>query len=330
MARRAPEAPRLCAVSVDLDEVQCYSAIHGLPPLPAPAAHAVYRRALPRLFDLFESLSIPATLFASGRDLTDPHAARTLRAAADSGYEVGNHSHDHFYDLSRRSRAEVRQQIDEGNRSIERATGRAPVGFRAPGYTITDEMFEVLAELGMQYDSSVFPCPLYYAAKVAAIGHYRARGRPTHSVIDDPRVLRAPAEPYRTGTPYPQRGDGLLELPIGVTRDWTGRLPYIGTYIVLGGSLGARALTGLIAGRSLVNLELHGIDAADAREDGLEALAVPAQPDLRLPAREKLESLRTALLGLRARGYEFVTLRAAADYFSGSGSTPSAPGPAEA
>ena len=317
MVGRASDSPRLCAVSVDLDEIECYSAIHGLPPLDYDAAHAVYRRGLPRLLDLFESLSIPATLFACGRDLADPEAARILRAAADSGYEIGNHTEDHFYDLSRRSRAEIRQQILEGSRSIERATGRPPVGFRAPGYTITDTMFEVLGELGVQYDSSVFPCPLYYAAKVAAIGHYRARGRPTHSVVDDPRVLRAPAEPYRIGTPYQTRGRGVLELPIGVTRDWTGRLPYIGTYVVLGGTLGARALTRMIAGRSLVNLELHGIDGADAREDGLEVLAVPAQPDLRLTAREKLASLRIALTTLRDHGYEFVTLRSAADYFGG-------------
>ena len=47
------------------------------------------------------------------------------------------------------------------------------MGFRAPGYTITDEVFDVLAELGVAYDSSVFPCPAYWAAKAAAIGLHR-------------------------------------------------------------------------------------------------------------------------------------------------------------
>jgi hypothetical protein len=313
---RFSNAIRLCAVSVDLDEIGCYSAIHGLPDLPEPASHAVYRRALPRLLELFEALSIPATLFACGRDLADSTAAETLRRAAQSGYEIGNHSLDHLYDLSRRSSAEIRTQVLEGIRSIERVTGQAPVGFRAPGYTINDAMFEVLADLGVSYDSSVFPCPAYYAAKALAIGHYRARGRPTHSVVDDPRVLLSPAEPYRVGRPFHREGGGVLELPIGVTRDLTGRLPYIGTYLVIAGASGARLLTRMIAGRSLVNLELHGLDAADAREDGLEALVLPQQPDLRRRVTEKLANLRAALTALREQGYEFVTLRDAARVFS--------------
>jgi peptidoglycan/xylan/chitin deacetylase (PgdA/CDA1 family) len=308
-------ALRLCAVTVDLDEIGCYSAIHGLPELAGEAAHAIYRRALPRLLELFEELAIPATLFACGRDLRDATAANWLRDAAASGYEIGNHSQDHLYDLTRRPRSEMRAQVLEAIQSIERVTGRTPTGFRAPGYTINDELFEVLTELGVGYDSSVFPCPVYYAAKTAAIAHYRVRGRPTHSVIDDPRVLLAPAEPYRIGRPYYGRGTGLLEFPIGVTRDWSGRLPYIGTYLALAGRSGARALTRLIAGRSLVSLELHGIDAADAQSDGLQSLLVPQQPDLHRSAHEKLRNLETALTTLRDAGYEFVTLSQAAQLF---------------
>jgi streptomycin 6-kinase len=106
-----------------------------------------------------------------------------------------------------------------------------------------------------------------------------------------------------------------LELPIGVTADSTGRLPYIGTALILAGRHGAQLLTRWIAGRSLVNLELHGIDASDAALDGLEALR-PHQPDLRVSAAAKLETLRDALTALRARGYQFVTLAEAAAAFS--------------
>jgi hypothetical protein len=275
----------------------------------------VYRRALPRLLELFEELAIPVTLFAIGRDLSDDIAAEIVRRAAASGHEIGNHSLDHFYDLSRRDTAEIRAQIAEGSHAIERVTGRAPVGFRAPGYTINDRMFEVLQELGVLYDSSVLPCPAYYAAKVLAIMQYQLRGRPTHSVIDTPRVLLSPAEPYRVGRPFSTRGSGLLELPIGVTRDHFGRLPFIGTSLVLAGQRGAGLLTEAIAGRSLVNLELHGIDAADASEDGLAALA-GTQPDLRLSAASKLATLRSVLERLRQLGYRFVTLADAARAFA--------------
>jgi peptidoglycan/xylan/chitin deacetylase (PgdA/CDA1 family) len=305
---------RLCAVSVDLDEIPCYAAIHGLPLTSLTATDAVYRAALPRLEQLFDELELRATFFAIGSDLKHAHAASAVRRLAQRGHEIGNHSQDHLYDLTRCSREQMRAQIADAARVIESITGSAPLGFRAPGYTITDQLFELLVELGVSYDSSVFPCPGYYVAKSAAIASYRLRARPTHSIVDHPRVLRAPAEPYRVGVPYTQHGAGMLELPIGVTRDATGRLPYIGTF-VMAGLRGARLLTRLIAGRKLVNLELHGIDAADAERDGLQVLRAH-QPDLRKSADEKLDNLRAAITLLRAAGYEFVTLAEAARRFA--------------
>ncbi|MEY4575375.1 MAG: hypothetical protein RL701_78 [Pseudomonadota bacterium] len=312
---KADAHERLCAVSVDLDEVPCYTAIHGLTQLPEASRHAVYRHALPRLAELFAQLEVPATFFAIGRDLVHQHAHDALRALAQAGHEIGNHSQDHWYDLTQHSRAEMRAQVADAAHNIERATGSAPRGFRAPGYTITDELFAVLQELGVVYDSSVFPCPAYYGLKVAAIRSYQLRGRPTHSVVDHPRVLSAPTEPYRIGTPYTRRGTGLLELPIGVTRTVTGRLPFIGTSVIMAGRRGASLLCRAMTGRRLINLELHGIDAADAQLDGLTALQ-RAQPDLRMSARDKLAVLEHTLLELRAAGYRFVTLETAARAFS--------------
>lgn len=303
---------RLAALSVDLDEVGCYAAIHGLPPPDADAARAIYRRALPRLAALFEDEGLPATFFAIGSDLDDENAAR-LRALRAAGHEIANHSRSHRYDLTRLDRARVRDEILGGIEAIERACGARPVGFRAPGYTITDTVFDVLAELGVAYDSSVFPCPPYYAAKASAMGAIRLAGRRSKSILDDPRVLSAPADPYRVGRPYWRRGDGVLELPIGVSRG--ARLPYVGTYVVLSGATGARWLSRAMIGRPLVNLELHGIDLADAELDGLGFLA-RHQPDLRRRAREKTAALRAAIATLRDAGYRFVTLREAAEAFA--------------
>lgn len=307
---------RLAAVSVDLDEIPCYTAIHGLEAPSDEARNAIYRRALPRLLRLFEEEDLPATFFAIGRDLESEQNRKAVAALTAAGHEVANHSLHHLYDLTRRDRETVRAEIAGGMDAIERATGVRPVGFRAPGYTITDEVFEVLAELGVRYDSSVFPCPPYYGAKAAAIAGIQLRGRRSHSVVDDPRVLAAPADPYRVGRPYWRRGGGVLELPIGVTRGFTGRLPFIGTSVVLSGARGARILTRLTVGRPLVSLELHGIDLADAREDGLGFLA-PHQPDLRRSAADKALALRASIAELRAAGYRFVTLQRAAARFAG-------------
>jgi hypothetical protein len=304
----------LCAVSVDLDEVPCYTAIHGLPAPSGERAHAVYRRAVPRFEALFDALGVRATFFAVGSDLADDAASAAIARLAASGHEIGNHSFSHHYDLTRRPAAEIRRDIDDGARAIERVVGHRPHGFRAPGYTVTDTVFEQLAELGVEYDSSVFPCPPYYTAKSAALALIRARGRRSHSVLDTPRVLTAPADPYRVGTPFTARGHGMIELPIGVTRGTTARLPFIGTSLIMAGETGAAWLARQIAGRPLVNLELHGIDLADAGPDDLAFLS-PHQFDLRKTLAAKQSALQRAIWVLRGAGYEFVTLHEAAQRF---------------
>ena len=303
---------RLCAVSVDLDEIPSYFQIHGLTEPRRPARTAVYDIALPRLRQLATDAGIPLTLFAIGKDLESLDARAKLRAAREAGHEIANHSLDHRYDLTRLSYDEIVKQIDGGAGAIHEAVGARPVGFRAPGYTITDQVFAALGDLGVAYDSSVFPCPAYYAAKAAAITGIALRGRTSQSIIDDPRVLTAPTRPYRVGRPYWTRGAGLVELPIQVTRG--ARLPFIGTAVTLAGPWKARLLARMCAGEPLVNLELHGIDVLD-HEDGLEALR-PHQVDVRVAVAAKLASLHAVIETLKAAGYSFVTLREAAERFA--------------
>jgi hypothetical protein len=294
-------------VSVDLDEIPNYFAIHGLVAEGA-AATAVYDVAVPRLTALSDGERVPLTLFAVGSDLERPHAAAALRAARRRGAEIANHTLDHRYDLTRLARAEIEAQIRGGVDAIAVATGEVPVGFRAPGYTITDEVYEILFELGVAYDSSVFPCPAYYAAKTAAIGLIGLRGRQSHSIVDTPHVLFAPSRPYRVGRPYWRTGSGMLEIPIQVTRGL--RLPFIGTSITLAGPDRARTLAKMCVGEPLVNLELHGIDVLDAT-DGLEALR-PHQPDVRVDKARKIDALQGVFEVFRSAGYAFVTMREAA------------------
>jgi hypothetical protein len=179
---------------------------------------------------------------------------------------------------------------------------------------VSDELLAVVADAGAIYDSSVFPCPSYFALKAAAIAGIALRGRKSRSIVDSPMVLSAPARPYRIGRPYWRRGRGLLELPIQVTRGL--RLPFYGTTITMAGPAMARRLARACVGEPLVNLELHGIDVLDTA-DGLEALA-PHQPDVRVAREKKAASLRAVVEELAAAGYSFVTLRAAAEALAGS------------
>lgn len=301
---------RAAAISVDLDEVACYEAIHGVATNDAPA-DVIYDYCVPRLAELFASYDLRATFFVIGSSLERAENRERVRALHAAGHEIANHSYSHPYDLTRQIRVEIARDISAGADAIENAVGVRPVGFRAPGYTVTDALFEVLDELGVRYDSSVFPCPLYYGAKVATLGWMALLGRESQSIADTPMVLRASPDPYRVGRPYWKRGGGILELPIGVTTRRTGALPYIGTSLVLARPAGARWLTRRMLGRSFINLELHGIDVADADADGLAHLK-PHQPDLRVALSSKLDALRKAIETMRDAGYRFSTLSQAA------------------
>ena len=304
-------AERLCAVSVDLDEIPNYFAIHGLPLPTGPEAHAVYRTAIGRIESLASWFRMPLTLFAVASDLRDANSACKLRSMAARGHEIANHSLDHRYDITRLDTESMRRQVVLAADLIERAVGERPCGFRAPGYVVTDALIDVLREASLLYDSSVFPSPAYYLAKTAAMAFIRVQRRESHSIMGSPAVLLSPTCPYVPGLSVSQReekgehSDKLIELPIQVTPRL--RLPYIGTTLTMAGFSMAKWLTRSVIGQSFINLELHGIDVLDA-SDGLDAL-VAHQPDVRVAAERKQLILSEVFGMLREAGYSFVRLK---------------------
>lgn len=301
---------RLAAFSVDLDEIAEYYAIHGLGEAPQSCARAVYELALPRLMEFATELDLPLTLFVIGRDLAVPGSAVALQRFVKRGDELGNHTLDHAYDVSRWSRGPRRCQIQVAATIIRDATGYQPVGFRAPGYTLSDGLVQDLADLGYRYDSSVFSCPSYYGAKALVMAAQVVSGRQSKAILGSPSVFLAPTSPYQTGERYYQRGNGIVEIPITLTRRL--RLPVIGTTLgmLAGGRFKRRVTRWLTQGLSsydVINLELHGIDFLDAA-DGLSALK-SLQPGLAAPWRRKLEVYGDLVEDLRRRGYRWVTLR---------------------
>jgi len=297
---------RAAAVSIDLDGLDCYYRIHALGPHPAELEHVILERALPRAATLFARRGLHVTWFVIARDV-EGHAANTqrLKTLADAGDEIGNHSYSHPYDLARLSAAAVDREITEADR-ILRAI--APVrGFRAPGYDVSPAMLDTLARLGYRYDSSVFPAPGYYAAKAAVMAALAAAGRPSGAVLTNPRALVAPTDPYRPSMTAPwRRGQApMVELPVAVT-PWT-RVPAIGTSLLVAPAWLRSRLVAAMAKRDFFNLELHGIDFADAEKDGIPGELVDRQPDLRIPVAEKLERLDRVLDEVASR-WNFATL----------------------
>ncbi|HEY2031307.1 MAG TPA: polysaccharide deacetylase family protein [Myxococcales bacterium] len=281
----------LFSVSVDLDGLGCYAQIHGLPePIEDRARRAVPEVALERLCDLFDALPVKATLFVIGREAGI--APERLRAASAAGHEIASHSFAHDYAMSRWPEARLADDLQRCEEELLGLRLPRPLGFRAPGYTLSKGLLSALKGRGYLYDSSLLPSPPYYALKALAMGLYRVSGRRSHSILGPAAQLFS-----RRG---PHLRDGLRELPISTTPVL--RAPVIGTSV-----LAWPSLSRLGAASGHFNLELHGIDALD-RSD------VPAdigrkQPGIALPAKEKLRRLRAILKALPG---EAVTLSVAA------------------
>lgn len=321
---------RLCSVSVDLDPLRCYFQIHGLGEPPADLSDIVLRRALPRFVELFARHRVAATFFVVGSDIATrdsddnlPSAAlcgrSLLKEAAAGGHELGNHSFSHFYDLCRRSRAELEREVGDTHRALRSilGAGRIPSGFRAPGYELSAELLDVLESFGYRYDSSLFPCPPYYLAKLAVLGKMALFGQKSQSIIVSPLSQLAPTQPYRPDPQKPwRRGQaGIVELPIGVTPKL--RLPAIGTSLLLSDRLRPLLLRGM-AEQPFFNFEMHGMDLLDADEDDLPDALRARQPDLRVSLKDRMRGLDEVLTKM-AEKRQIATLGHVAEQFQRRG-----------
>ena len=121
------------------------------------AAAPRLERGLHVLLDLLSERDTRATFFILG-PLVKKHG-EVLRRIAANGHELGCHgwSHDLVYNMTPQRFTE---ETRDARNAISDLTGRPVDAFRAPYFSITRESlwaFEVLAELGFKYDSSVFP-----------------------------------------------------------------------------------------------------------------------------------------------------------------------------
>jgi peptidoglycan/xylan/chitin deacetylase (PgdA/CDA1 family) len=317
---------RVVSVSVDLDPVECYWRIHAMPGAPPERArHAILRRCLPRFAELFARHGVRATFFVVARDLDEDVEGRALLAAlARDGHELASHTYSHPYDLVRLPATAIAAEIDRAHGLIGACGGAAPRGFRAPGYAVSSELIEMLRARSYRYDSSAFPSLAYYGAKAAVLGAMRLVGRKSGSILDTPRVLAAPRAPYRPapGAPYRaaagKSGDAgandLVELPMSVTP--LARLPVFGTSLVTAPGWMRRHLIAVALRAPFFNLELHGIDLADADADEIPPALVARQPDLRRPLAHKLAALDETLTAARAAGARFARLDEVASTFT--------------
>ena len=82
-----------------------------------------------------------------------------VRKINNCGYEIGSHTHLHQL-VYEQTPVSFKKDVEQSVKKLEDVTGNKVKYFRAPGFSITEKnpwAFEVLSELGIEVDSSIFP-----------------------------------------------------------------------------------------------------------------------------------------------------------------------------
>jgi peptidoglycan/xylan/chitin deacetylase (PgdA/CDA1 family) len=121
--------------------------------------HPALERQTTVLLDLLDELDARATFFLLGMTVANHRdlAAEIVRR----GHEPACHGYAHAR-VYLQTRDEFRADVERAVVVIEQTTGRRPVAYRAPAFSInrrTPWAYEVLVDAGFQYDSSQYDSP---------------------------------------------------------------------------------------------------------------------------------------------------------------------------
>ncbi len=140
------------------------------------------------VLDLLHRLEIKGTFFALGS--VAERYPNIIQAISAAGHEIACHGMDHGR-IFTMSRPEFRADIRRAKDLLESATNCSVIGYRAPSFSLTPDVwwaYEELADAGFKYSSSLYP---------VKTDHYGARS--------------APRRPF-----YPIPDNGFVEIPMTV------------------------------------------------------------------------------------------------------------------
>jgi len=112
-----------------------------------------------RVLDLLAAYSVRGTFFVLGW-VADRYP-RLVRRICDAGHEVGVHGYHHVL-ASTLDDTALEEDTRRAVEAVGAAAGVAPAGYRSPGGSLLARqrwLFDLLIELGIAFDASVYPRP---------------------------------------------------------------------------------------------------------------------------------------------------------------------------
>ncbi len=154
------------------------------------------------LLDLFAEKQATATFFTLGW-VAEQHPG-LIRKIVNNGHEIASHGYSHQM-ITKMTPEIFRKDTDRSIKVLEDISGQKVLGFRAPTFSIVEKTFwawEIMLDLGLKYDSSVYP-----------IWHDRYG------------VPNAPRAPYIA---YEKNGESIIEFPMSTLKFFGKNIPFGG------------------------------------------------------------------------------------------------------
>ncbi|MFW9973297.1 MAG: polysaccharide deacetylase family protein, partial [Candidatus Odinarchaeota archaeon] len=164
----------------------------------ANISERVYRN-VERCLELLDRINIKGTFFIQG--LVAEQRSEVVKLIDQSGHEIASHGYSHR-PVHQMTRKRFKEEINITNDLIENITGKKVKGFRAPDFTIFNNMhfaFDVLEECGIEYDSSMFPFQ-----------------------------MRRYGNPGCSAGIFKIKGYNLIEFPVSILNIWKFKIPVAG------------------------------------------------------------------------------------------------------
>ncbi len=216
------------SLSLDMDNQWSYMKIHGEEGWESyPSYLDIF---VPHVLKILDELDLKITFFIVGQDAAFESNHQYLKAIADAGHDIANHSFKHETWLHLYTKEEMKNEIDTAHDVIEKVTGKAPNGFRGPGFSWSSTLLEVLSEKGYAYDASTLPTVI---GPLARLYYFSTSNLSKEEKEDRKEIFGKFSDGFRKLKPYYwklKKGKRLLELP--VTTMPVFRIPFHLSYLL--------------------------------------------------------------------------------------------------
>lgn len=185
---------------------------------------------VPHILKVLDDLDLTITFFIVGQDAAFESNHQYLKAIADAGHDIANHSFKHETWLHLYSKEEMQNEINSAHDILEKVTGKTPSGFRGPGFSWSNTLLEVLEEKGYSYDASTLPTVI---GPLARLYYFSTSNLSKEEKEDRKEIFGKFSDGFRRLKPYYwklSKERKLLELPVTTMPFF--RIPFHLSYLI--------------------------------------------------------------------------------------------------